>query len=228
MNTVSMHREGCPPGTDSQGIPWPQLGPILLREHPHPMHPVSKNSSEFLPVPVQQPRPPVPGVTLQCEFSPAHAALAPARAIPILPRLPLLCGTTRAWLTERFPVQGKLPAPPQDEPAIFAKAEAAQFRCFQPQQGQNFCSVVKKQSVAGEALITQCSFPAEVRLVFNQCLPSFLSLSQSELLKAKAEVNVLPVQSSWYWRCTPRGRSWQGRKEVAEITSTSPSNGQRL
>lgn len=88
--------------------------------------------------------------------------------------------------------------------------------------------MVKKQSVAREALITQCPFPAEVRLVFNQCLPSFLSLSQCELLKAKAEVNLLPVQSSWCWRRTPRGRSWQGRKEVAEITSTSPSNGQRL
>lgn len=101
-----------------------------------------------------------------------------------------------------------------------------------PSEDRTVCSAVEKQSVAGEALIMECPFPAEVRLGFNQCLPSFLSLLQSELLKAKAEVNLLPVQSSGCWSCSPGGRSWQGRKGVmkrsaAPAPQSGPESAQR-
>lgn len=111
----------------------------------------------------------------------------------------------------------------QDEAAISARLRPHSSAASIPSEDRTVCSVLEKQSVAGEALITQCPFPAEVRFGFNQCLPSFLSLFQSELLKVKAEVNLLPVQSSRCWSCTP-GKVLAGEQRGGkEITSTSPS-----
>lgn len=71
---------------------------------------------------------------IQCSCAAPDAG----RAHPSPPKPSLSCGTTRARLTESdFLSRENCPAPPQDEPAILAEAEAAQFRCSHPERGQN-------------------------------------------------------------------------------------------